>query len=92
VVRKQLAPLFGVGRKAAVVRWTDNEECDEPAGMLEAAGRQSGGVALAACGRTRRKDPQLGGSTLETVLAPFEDPTCRPPRGWDQRPHRKATR
>ena len=77
---KQLAPLLLAARcggtdMAAVVRWTNTEDWDEPAGLLVAAGQEAAGAALAACaGRDERIRSSVG-TTLETVLTPFEDPT-----------------
>ena len=76
---KQLAPLLLAARcggsdMAAVVRWTNAEEWDEPAVLLAGAGQTDAGAALAACaGRDERIRSSVG-TTLETVLAPFEDP------------------
>lgn len=76
---KQLAPLLLAARcggtdMAAVVRWTNADEWDEPAALLEYAGQVEAGVALSACsGRDERIRSSVG-TTLETVLAPFEDP------------------
>ncbi len=57
-----------------VVRWTNTGEFDEPGRLLEMAGEDAGAIALAAC---QARDPRILSSvvtTLETVLAPFEDP------------------
>jgi type IV secretion system protein VirD4 len=76
---KQLAPLLLAARcggfdMAAVVRWTNTDEWEEPAAVLHDAGQVEAGVALAACaGRDERIRSSVG-TTLETVLAPFEDP------------------
>jgi type IV secretion system protein VirD4 len=76
---KQLAPLLlaaargGLGM-AEVVRWTNTGGFDEPGRLLELAGEGGAAVALAAC---EARDPRILSSvatTLETVLAPFEDP------------------
>ena len=59
---------------ADVVRWTNTNDFDEPGRLLEVSGETAAGVALAAC---ESRDPRLQSSvstTLETVLAPFEDP------------------
>ena len=59
---------------ADVVRWTNTNDFDEPGRLLELSGETAAGVALAAC---ESRDPRLQSSvstTLETVLAPFEDP------------------
>jgi type IV secretion system protein VirD4 len=76
---KQLAPLLLAARcggtdMAAVVRWTNTEEWDEPAGLLELAGQNEAGAALAACANRDERIRSSVGTTLETVLAPFEDP------------------
>jgi type IV secretion system protein VirD4 len=76
---KQLAPLLLAARcggltMADVVRWTNTGVFDEPSRLLELAGECDAGVALAAC---EARDPRILSSvatTLETVLAPFEDP------------------
>jgi type IV secretion system protein VirD4 len=76
---KQLAPLLLAARcggltMADVVRWTNTGVFDEPSRLLELGGECEAGVALAAC---EARDPRILSSvatTLETVLAPFEDP------------------
>jgi type IV secretion system protein VirD4 len=76
---KQLAPFLlaaarGVASMADVVRWTNTNDFDEPGRILELSGEAAAGVALAAC---EARDPRIQSSvstTLETVLAPFEDP------------------
>jgi type IV secretory pathway TraG/TraD family ATPase VirD4 len=76
---KQLAPLLlaahcGGASMAEVVRWTNTSAFDEPSRLLELSGEQTAAVALAAC---EARDPRIlssVGTTLETVLAPFEDP------------------
>jgi type IV secretion system protein VirD4 len=76
---KQLAPLLLAARcggldMAAVVRWTNTDEWEEPAAILQYAAQVGAGVALSACaGRDERIRSSVG-TTLETVLAPFEDP------------------
>ncbi len=76
---KQLAPLLlaaergGMGM-AAVVRWTNAGAFDEPHRWLEVSGEREASDALGAC---ESRDPRIlssVGTTLETVLAPFEDP------------------
>jgi type IV secretion system protein VirD4 len=76
---KQLAPLLlaaergGMGM-ADVVRWTNAGVFDEPTRLLELSGEADAAMALAAC---EARDPRIQSSvatTLETVLAPFEDP------------------
>lgn len=79
---KLLAPLLlSASRSGAtmadVVRWNNNNAAglDEPLALLDASGEHDAALALSAgAGR----DPRLRSSiatTLETVLAPFEDPT-----------------
>jgi type IV secretion system protein VirD4 len=76
---KQLAPLLLAAQRgemtmAEVVRWTNAGIFDEPSRVLDWAGERDACVALAAC---EARDPRLLSSvatTLETVLAPFEDP------------------
>jgi type IV secretion system protein VirD4 len=76
---KQLAPLLlaaerGGRTMAEVVRWTNMSVFDEPERLLELCGEEGACVALAAC---EARDPRILSSvatTLETVLAPFEDP------------------
>jgi type IV secretion system protein VirD4 len=76
---KQLAPLLLAARcggldMGAVVRWTNTDEWDEPTGLLDMAGQSEAAAALlAAAGRDDRIRSSIG-TTLETVLAPFEDP------------------
>ena len=76
---KQLAPLLlaaaldylGMG---AVVAWTNRQVFDEAEEVLERHGQRDAGVALLACiGRDERIRSSVS-TTLETVLAPFEDP------------------
>jgi type IV secretion system protein VirD4 len=76
---KQLAPLLLAAHRAdkpmaEVVRWTNAGVFDEPSRLLGLGGETDACVALAAC---EARDPRLlssVGTTLETVLAPFEDP------------------
>jgi type IV secretory pathway TraG/TraD family ATPase VirD4 len=76
---KQLAPLLLAAQRgdktmAEVVRWTNTGVFDEPNRLLELAGETDACVALAAC---EARDARLLSSvatTLETVMAPFEDP------------------
>jgi type IV secretion system protein VirD4 len=76
---KQLAPLLlaahcGDTGMAGVVRWTNAIDFDEPARILELSGEIDAAMALAACaGRDERIRSSVA-TTLETVLAPFEDP------------------
>ena len=76
---KQLAPLLlaaaraGAGM-AAVVRWTNATDFEEPMRLLELSSDEAAAGALAACaGRDERIRSSVA-TTLETVLAPFEDP------------------
>lgn len=76
---KQLAPLLlaaaqGGRSMTEVVRWTNLQETEEVQLLLELAGEHPALVALEA-GRAR--DDRIRSSiytTLETVLAPYEDP------------------
>jgi type IV secretory pathway TraG/TraD family ATPase VirD4 len=76
---KQLAPLLLAAERAAlgmgeVAAWTNAGEFDEPIGLLEMSGETGAASALAACaGRDERIRSSVT-TTLETVLAPFEDP------------------
>jgi len=76
---KQLAPLLLAAERAGlgmaeVVGWTDSDELGEPLRILETCGETDAALALAACaGRDERIRSSVG-TTLETVLAPFEDP------------------
>jgi len=64
---------------AAVVRWTNSSSFDEPLTLLELSGEYDAGMALSACaGRDERIRSSVA-TTLETVLAPFEDPVVA---GW----------
>ncbi len=76
---KQLAPLLlaaergGTGM-AGVVRWTNTADFEEPVRLLELSGEADAALALVACaGRDERIRSSVA-TTLETVLAPFEDP------------------
>jgi type IV secretion system protein VirD4 len=77
---KHLAPLLlaaarsGLGM-ADVVRWTDSEEYDEPIRVLEVWGENDAARALTACAGREERIRSSVATTLETVLAPFEDPT-----------------
>ena len=76
---KQLAPLLLAARLAGmgmsdVVRWTDGQEFDEPGRLLQMAGEDDAAVALAACAARDERIRSSVGTTLETVLSPFEDP------------------
>ncbi|HET9072095.1 MAG TPA: type IV secretory system conjugative DNA transfer family protein [Acidimicrobiales bacterium] len=76
---KQLAPLLLAARlgghtMADVVRWTDTGRWEEAEDVLDAAGAAEAAVALAACAARDDRIRSSVGTTLETVLAPFEDP------------------
>lgn len=76
---KQLAPLLlAAGRggysMADVVRWTNAGEFSEPGQVLHAGGEVDAAVALAACDNRDERIRSSVSTTLETVLAPFEDP------------------
>jgi type IV secretory pathway TraG/TraD family ATPase VirD4 len=76
---KQLAPLLLAAQRAGmaiadVVRWTNSDNFDEPGLLLRASGDDDAAMALAA---SAARDDRIRSSvttTLETVLAPFEDP------------------
>ena len=76
---KLLAPLLlaaaGAGRTMAdVVRWTNLQEAEEVERLLGEAGELEAGVALfASIARDERIKSSIY-TTLETVLAPYEDP------------------
>jgi type IV secretion system protein VirD4 len=76
---KLLAPLLlaaaGAGLTMAdVVRWTNLQESGQPEQLLGEAGEMDAGVALfASLGRDERIRSSVY-TTLETVLAPYEDP------------------
>jgi type IV secretion system protein VirD4 len=76
---KLLAPLLlaaarGGRTMADVVRWTNLQETEEPERLLGEAGEMDAGVALfASLGRDDRIRSSVY-TTLETVLAPYEDP------------------
>ncbi|HEX9530376.1 MAG TPA: type IV secretory system conjugative DNA transfer family protein [Acidimicrobiales bacterium] len=77
--QKLLAPLLlaasvGARTMADVVRWVDEQEVAEVAGILDEAGEED---ALRAAEATWRREPRQRGSvftTAETVLAAFADP------------------
>ncbi|HLH46536.1 MAG TPA: type IV secretory system conjugative DNA transfer family protein, partial [Acidimicrobiales bacterium] len=76
---KLLAPLLlaaraGGATMADVVRWTDSGRWDEPAAILDLAGEAEAATALAACAARDERIRSSVATTLETVLAPFEDP------------------
>ena len=76
---KQLAPLMLAAASAGmglsdVVRWTNSGEFGEPLRLLDFSGEVEASLALAACaGREERIRSSIS-TTLETVLAPLEDP------------------
>jgi type IV secretion system protein VirD4 len=77
---KQLAPLLlaaGVGgwSMAEVVRWTNTGDFDEPSQLLRIGAQDDAATALLACERRDDRIRSSVATTLETVLAPFEDPT-----------------
>lgn len=77
---KQLAPLLlaansGGWSMAEVVRWTNTSEFNEPGQALQIAGEDDAALALSACERRDERIRSSVATTLETVLAPFEDPT-----------------
>lgn len=76
---KLLAPLLlaaarSGGTMGDVVRWTDLDDCEEPARLLYDGGEDAAGVALAACAARDGRVRSSVTTTLETVLGPFEDP------------------
>ena len=76
---KQLGPLLLAAERGGlamseVAAWTNAGEFDEPIALLELSGENEAASALAACaGRDDRIRSSVT-TTLETVLAPFEDP------------------
>jgi type IV secretion system protein VirD4 len=76
---KQLAPLLlaarvGGATMADVVRWTNSCVFDEPTRLLDVCAEHGASVALAACEARDARILSSVATTLETVLAPFEDP------------------
>lgn len=77
---KQLAPLLlaattgGYGMDD-VVRWTNTADFNEPGQLLRIAGHDGAAGALMACESRDERIQSSVSTTLETVLAPFEDPT-----------------
>jgi type IV secretion system protein VirD4 len=76
---KLLAPLLLAARRSGgtmsdVVRWTNLDDCGEPGGILDVADEVEAGLALAACAARDDRIRSSVTTTLETVLAPFEDP------------------
>lgn len=77
---KQLAPLLlaancGGWSMAEIVRWTNTSDFSEPGQLLRMAGQDEAAVALLACESRDDRIRSSVATTLETVLAPFEDPT-----------------
>jgi type IV secretion system protein VirD4 len=84
---KQLAPLLLAARRGGlemgdVVRWTNTADFDQPAGFLQMAGESEAAVALAACEMRDGRIQSSVSTTLETVLAPFEDPVVASATRW----------
>jgi len=76
---KQLAPLLlaaarGGYTMADVVRWTNSSELSEPGQLLHVSGDIDAALALSACENRDERIRSSVSTTLETVLAPFEDP------------------
>ena len=76
---KLLAPLMlaashGGLTMADVVAWNDKADFDEPTALLAAADELDACVALYACAERDERIRSSVGTTLETVLSPFEDP------------------
>lgn len=76
---KQLAPLLLAAHRsgytmADVVRWTNSSDLSEPGQLLHVAGDIDAALALSACEHRDERIRSSVSTTLETVLAPFEDP------------------
>jgi type IV secretion system protein VirD4 len=76
---KQLAPLLLAAERAGatmadVVRWTNTCAFEEPLRLLAVSGEDGACLALAACEARDARILSSVATTLETVLAPFEDP------------------
>lgn len=76
---KQLAPLLlaaalGGYTMGEIVRWTNSSELSEPGQLLHVAGEIDAALALSACESRDERIRSSVSTTLETVLAPFEDP------------------
>ena len=76
---KLLAPLLlaasaGGASMAEVVRWTNQGDYSEAAEVLAGAGLTEAELALYACAERDERIRSSVATTLETVLAPFEDP------------------
>ena len=76
---KQLAPLLlaaarGGYTMADVVRWTNSSDLSEPGQVLHVYGEVDAALALSACENRDDRIRSSVSTTLETVLAPFEDP------------------
>jgi type IV secretion system protein VirD4 len=77
---KQLAPLLLAASSsgftmAEIVRWTNTADFAEPGQLLQIAGEEEAAIALTACEARDERIRSSVATTLETVLAPFEDPT-----------------
>jgi type IV secretion system protein VirD4 len=59
---------------AEVVRWNNLGDFEDPMAVLDTAGEGAAAVALAACAARDDRIRSSVATTLETVLAPFEDP------------------
>jgi type IV secretion system protein VirD4 len=76
---KLLGPLLLAASRcgasmADVVRWTNTADYDEPGAVLVALGELEAATALEASAARDDRVRSSVGTTLETVLAPFEDP------------------
>jgi type IV secretion system protein VirD4 len=69
-----LAAHRGGMNTTELVRWTNRQEFDEPGHLLELSGDIEAAVALGACAERDERIRSSVSTTLETVLAPFEDP------------------
>ena len=77
---KQLAPLLLAAHRGGmtmseVVRWTNTEDFNEPLRLLQLSGDDQAATSLGACAARDERIRSSIGTTLETVLAPFEDPS-----------------
>jgi type IV secretion system protein VirD4 len=76
---KQLAPALlaanrSGGTPSDLVRWTNSGDFEEPLTLLRLAGEEDAAMALQACAGRDSRILSSVATTLETVLAPFEDP------------------
>lgn len=76
---KQLAPLLLAAARGGyamedVVRWTNSSDWSEPGQVLHVTGEMDAALALSACENRDERIRSSVSTTLETVLAPFEDP------------------